>query len=81
MTTVDQISFYKTFSNRVKEASSGKRLDRMAGAVNLVWNDVNEISGRSAERGPKWITKGQLRDLTKGAGKDLDLPSQVIQEG
>lgn len=80
MAAIDQPFVYKTFSYRVKDASSGKRLMRMAGAVNVVWNFCNEVSNRSAERGPKWITKGQLRDLTKGAGKELGLPSQVVQE-
>ena len=47
---------------------------RLGNAVNTVWNYCNEIS----QRGPKWATKKQLRDLTKGAGRELDLPSQVL---
>ncbi len=78
--TVDQSCFYKTFSFRVKDATSGKRLDGLARSVNFVWNYCNEISGKSAERGPRWITKAQLRGLTKGAGRELRLPSQVVQE-
>lgn len=81
MDTVDQPQpLYKAFSYRVKDATSGKHLGRLARAVNFTWNYLNEISGRSAERGPKWVTKRQLRDLTKGAGRELGLPSQVIQE-
>jgi putative transposase len=76
--TIDQ--HYKTFSFRVKDATSGKRLDGLARSVNFVWNYCNEISGKSAERGTRWITKAQLRDLTKGAGRELRLPSQVVQE-
>jgi putative transposase len=72
--------FYKTFSFRVKDATSGKRLAELARSVNIVWNYCNEISKKSAERGPRWITKAQLRDLTKGASRELGLPSQVIQE-
>ena len=52
----------------------------MARAVNSIWNYCNEVSGKSAERGTRWITKAQLRDLTKGAGRELRLPSQVVQE-
>jgi IS605 OrfB family transposase len=79
--TIDQPSkLYKTFSFRVKDATSGKRLDGLARSVNYVWNYCNEISGKSAERGIRWITKAQLRDLTKGAGRELRLPSQVVQE-
>ena len=69
---------YKTFSFRVKDATSRKYLVRLGNAVNTVWNYCNEISQKSAQRGPKWATKKQLRDLTKGAGRELDLPSQVL---
>jgi IS605 OrfB family transposase len=75
-----QCKFYKTFSFRVKDATSGKHLDRLARSVNIVWNYSNEISKKSAERSPRWITKAQLRDLTKGASRELRLPSQVVQE-
>lgn len=80
MAREDQYKLYKTFSYRVKDATSGKRLASLGNAVNTVWNYANEISAKSAERGPKWITKAQLRDLTKGASRELGLPSQVIQE-
>ncbi|WP_371826961.1 RNA-guided endonuclease InsQ/TnpB family protein [Microvirga sp. VF16] len=69
-----------TFSFRVKDATSGKPLVSLGTATNTVWNDVNEISERSARRGPQWATTKQLRDLTKGASKELGLPSQMIQE-
>jgi putative transposase len=52
----------------------------MARAVNLVWNYVNEVSAKSSDRGRRWITKEQLRSLTKGAGREIGLPAQVIQE-
>ncbi|MBP32405.1 MAG: transposase [Methylobacterium sp.] len=52
----------------------------LANAVNTVWNYVNEISARSSERSKVWATKKQLRYLTKGSGKLLGLPSQVVQE-
>lgn len=70
----------KTFSYRVKDATSGKRLTALSNAVNTVWNYLNEISARSADRGPIWATKKQLRDLTKGSGKLLGLPSRVVRE-
>src|SRR4030081_3333087 len=68
---------YKTFSFRVKDATSRKYLVRLGDAVNTVWNYCNEISQKSAQRGPKWATKKQLRDLTKGAGRELDKPPEV----
>jgi putative transposase len=80
MEAKDQLKLHKTFSFRVKDANSGKHLVRLGDKVNTVWNYCNEISKRSAERGPRWATKKQLRDLTKGASRELGLPSQVIQE-
>ena len=70
----------KTFSYRVKGATSSTRLVALATAVNTVWNFVNEVSARSAERGPVWVQKKQLRELTKGSSRLLGLPSQIIQE-
>ncbi|QRM32499.1 RNA-guided endonuclease TnpB family protein [Microvirga sp. VF16] len=64
----------------MKDATSRKHLAAYGKATNTVWNYINEISERSARRGAKWATKKQLRDLTKGASKELGLPSQVIQE-
>src|SRR3979411_1070219 len=69
---------YKAFSFCLTDASSRKYLVRLGNAVNTGWNYCNEISQKSAQRGPKWATKKQLRDLTKGAGRELDLPSQVL---
>jgi hypothetical protein len=81
MPVEDQLPvLYKSFSFRVKDAKSRKELVRLGNAVNTVWNYCNEISAKSAQRGEKWITKKQLRDLTAGAGRELGLPSQGVQE-
>ncbi|QRM35573.1 hypothetical protein [Microvirga sp. VF16] len=80
MAGTEQEPAYLTFSYRGKDATSGKHLVALGNATNTAWNYCNEISERSARRGPKWATKKQLRDLTKGASKELGLPSQVIQE-
>src|SRR4030088_1469505 len=69
---------YKTFIFREKGGGSRKYLVGLGNAVNTVWNYCNEISQKSAQRGPKWASKKQLRDLTKGAGRELDLPSQDL---
>ena len=79
MSTGDQAR-YKTFSYRVKDATSDKGLVALGNGVNTVWNYCNEVSGKSAQRGRRWITKKQLRALTKGSSTLLGLPSQVIQE-
>src|SRR5215210_2559282 len=79
MAIADQYAL-RTFSYRVKDATSGVRLVALANAVNTVWNFCNEVSAKSAQRGPVWVQKKQLRDLTKGSSRLLGLPSQVIQE-
>lgn len=71
---------YKTFSFRVKDSSSRKELVRQGNAVNTVWNYCNEISVKSAQRGPKWVTKRQLEELTRGSSRELGLSSQAIQQ-
>lgn len=70
---------YKTFSYRIKDAGARNSLCRMARAVNIVWNYCNEVSAKSAERGTRWMAKQELRELTKGSSRLLDLPSQIVQ--
>lgn len=70
---------YKTFSFRVKDSTSAKELVRLGNAVNTVWNYCNEISLKSAQR-PKWVTKRQLEDLTKGSSRELGMSAQGIQQ-
>src|SRR5262245_65290343 len=79
MSIEDQAQVYKTFSYRVKDARAARRLRALGNAVNTVWNYCNEVSKRSAERGPNWITSRQLQDLTRSASRDLPISSQTIQ--
>ena len=58
----------------------GKKFGTLGNAVNTVWNFCNGVSLKSAEHRTKWITKAQLRNLTKGTSRELGLPSHVIQE-
>jgi IS605 OrfB family transposase len=71
---------YKTFSFRVKDATSRKKLIHLGNAVNAVWNYCNEISEKSARRGSKWADKKLLLNLTKGSSRELGLPSQGVQQ-
>jgi putative transposase len=57
MSTEDQ-PCYKTFSYRVKDATSGKGLVALGNHVNKVWNYCNEVSGKSA---PSAATAGSPR--------------------
>lgn len=81
-TTEDQDAIYKTFSFRVKDATSGKRLVVLGDKVNTIWNHCNAVSAKSARpyagRGslPNYA---QLHASTKGSSKLLGMPSQIIQ--
>ena len=46
-TMADQSKLYKTFSFRVQDSTSGKKLVRLGTKVNFVWNDCNDVSKRS----------------------------------
>jgi hypothetical protein len=53
MAGTDREPAYLTFSYRVKDAPSGKHLVALGHAIHTVRNYCNEISERSARRGPK----------------------------
>src|SRR3979490_142469 len=78
-TMADQSKLYKTFSFRVQDSTSGKKLVRLGTKVNFVWNYCNDVSKRSARRVGPWGGKKQLIDLTKGSSKEIGLPSQIVQ--
>src|SRR3979490_1263083 len=78
-TMADQSKLYKTFSFRVQDSTSGKKLVRLGTKVNFVWNYCNDVSKRSAQRVGPWVGKKQLIDLTKGSSKEIGLPSQIVQ--
>jgi putative transposase len=69
----------KTYSYRVKDASTAKRLSQMASAVNYVWNFCNETQKCAVKNHRKWLSAFDLNDLTAGSSKDLGLHSQTIQ--
>jgi hypothetical protein len=57
----------KAFSFRVTDATSGKRLVAFANTVNSVWNYSNEISIKSAERGPKYAQRQDCQPAQRSA--------------
>jgi putative transposase len=61
---------------RDKHASE---LNRMARAVNFVWNYCNETQQKAARAGRKWLNWQDLQRLTAGSSKDLDLHAHTIQ--
>jgi len=55
-------------------------LNRQAHAVNFVWNFCNETQQKAARAQRKWLTWVDIKKLTAGASKDLDLHSHTIQQ-
>lgn len=70
----------RTFRFRVKDRTSGKKLDAAARAVNFVWNHCNAAQLHALKHNQKWPSKAQLQGSTKGAGKEIGIPAQTIQE-
>jgi putative transposase len=68
-----------TFRYRIKDATSGKHLQHMAGAVNYVWNYCQEVSLLAWRREKRYLSAYDLHALTAGTSKDLHLSSQTIQ--
>ena len=68
-----------TLRVRVKDRHA-HRLSRMAGAVNYVWNYINELSSRSIKEKSDFLSAYDIDRYTKGANKALGLHSQTLQE-
>ena len=69
----------KTLKVRVKDKHATE-LNRMARGVNFVWNYLNELSSRSIWEKGLFLSAYDMDRYTKGAGKDLGLHSQTLQE-
>ena len=52
----------------------------MARSVNFVWNYINALSHRSIRERGVFLSAFDLHPYTKGAGKELGLHSQTLQE-
>jgi IS605 OrfB family transposase len=69
----------KTLKVRIKDRHR-PQLQHMAWSVNQVWNYVNELSQRSIRERGVFLSAYDIDPYTKGAGKDLGLHSQTLQE-
>jgi putative transposase len=67
-----------TYKFRIKGRSAEKRLERMARAVNFVWNYCNETSAKAWSRDRKWLGWPEMCRLTAGGSKELCLHSHTI---
>ena len=68
-----------TYNFRIKDATSSIHLERMARAVNFVWNYCNETSFNAIRNNGEWLSKFDFNPLVKGAAKDLGIHSQTVQ--
>jgi IS605 OrfB family transposase len=70
----------RTFRYRIKDATSGKHLTRIAWSVNYVWNYCNEVSLLAWRREKRFLSAFDLINLTAGVGHDLRLHTDTISE-
>jgi putative transposase len=68
-----------TFQYRIKDSTHRSYLSRLASKANFVWNFLNASSRFAWNRDRRWLSKDELRDLTKGVSQELGLHSQTIQ--
>ncbi len=68
-----------TFRYRVKDATAGKHLSRMAVAVNQVWNYCGQVQNDSRRLNRYWPKYGELCALVAGSTKDLGIHSDTLQ--
>ncbi len=68
----------KTLKLRIKDKHAAQ-LNILAGAVNFVWNYVNELSFKHLKRTGQFFSAYDLAVYTKGAGDYLNLHSQTLQ--
>ena len=69
----------KTLKIRIKDSTACKGLNRMARAINFVWNYCNETSFEAVRKNSQWLSYQDLQKLTKGANKELGLNSASVQ--
>ena len=69
----------KTFRYRIKDATDGAKLEKLARSVNFVWNFCNETQEHALRWNQRWPTGFDLNKLTTGSGKELGLHSQTVQ--
>lgn len=69
-----------TYRYRVKDATTEKHLQRMAWAVNRVWNFCNETSLLVWRREKRFVSAFELINLCAGAGHELGLHTDTLSE-
>jgi IS605 OrfB family transposase len=75
----DNVDMVLSYRYRVKDATSGRHLERQARAVNRVWNYCGEIQQAARRHNKHWPSGFDLIKLTCGSSKLLGLHSDVVQ--
>lgn len=70
-----------TYQFRIKDSNTKlvKSLFSKSGSVNFVWNYCNDIQQQAVKKKKKWLSDVDLKNLTSGSSKELDLHSQTVQ--
>lgn len=68
-----------TLQYRIKDETATKRLNKMASAVNFVWNYCNEVNYDSWRKFRKTYSGFDLNNKTAGCAKELGLHSHTIK--
>ena len=68
----------KTLKLRIKDKHANQ-LNELAGAVNFVWNYVNDLSFKHLQRTGQFFSAYDIAAYTKGSGEFLNLHSQTLQ--
>ena len=68
----------KTLKLRIKDKHVNQ-LNKLAGAVNFVWNYVNDLSFKHLQRTGKFFSAYDIATYVKGSGEFLNLHSQTLQ--
>lgn len=75
----DNVDMVLSYRYRIKDATSGRHLERQALAVNHVWNYCGEIQEAARRHNKRWPSGFDLIKLTSGSGKLLGLHSDAVQ--
>ena len=67
-----------TYRYRIKDATSGKHLQRLGFACNFVWNYCNEMAVLAWRREKRFLSAFDLINLTAGVGHELGLHSETV---
>jgi len=76
---MDGVCKVKTFQFRIKDSTTKKKLDKIASAVNFVWNFCVEQQKWGRSRSRKFLSAYDFQKLTAGSSKELGLNSATIQ--